>query len=205
MDARAAALQVVEMEGQAPIWGVSSPSSLVQQLDPHESLVPVDHHPEDLEPRIGRRSGSPSASAMRLQSACTLSLGNTRKAGSDAPPSSAEGTPRAARSRSPFSSRFVLDSSKRSQPVFQDATSATPPLSERKTPGGKSTQSGRSRLPSPFHPEHTLQSASGTSVVTREGTSALHQLTSGALRAHDHSDLVSMLRGLRTRGQSRWT
>lgn len=99
MDARATE-QVAVMEGRALIWGVSC--SLVQQLEPHEPLAPVDHHPEDLEQmmRLGHRSRIPSAPAMRLHAACTLSLGNTRKARSDAHPASAVETPRAAQSQS---------------------------------------------------------------------------------------------------------
>ena len=189
------------MEGRAPFEGVSC--AQVHHLEPHVPLAPVDHHLEDLEHTmmLERRYRIPSAPATRPHAACTLSLGNTRKARSDAHPASAVETPRAAQSQSPLATRSVLDSSKRSQHVFQDARSATPPLSERRTLYGNSTQSGRSRLPSPFPPEHTLLSASGTSVVTREGTSALHvRLTCRSLSAHDDSDLVSSLRGLRTRG-----
>ena len=83
-----------------------------QLTEPHVPLAPVDHHLEDLEHTmmLERRSRIPSAPATRPHAACTLSLGNTRKARSDAHPASAVETPRAAQSQSPLATRSARQS-----------------------------------------------------------------------------------------------
>jgi len=117
-------VQVPKSAARRVIWNLDGPRRFLEtdQVLPKSgrpppsaygaARTPVDHHLEDLEHTmmLERRSRIPSAPATRPHAACTLSLGNTRKARSDAHPASAVETPRAAQTQSPLATRSARQS-----------------------------------------------------------------------------------------------